>query len=313
MLNDYLQLKNVSLSYHTKEGETLAIKDISLSVKKNEYISIVGPSGCGKTTLLSLISGLLKPSGGQVLFEGKQRDSDTQIGYMFQRDNLFEWRTIYKNIILGLEIKNKHKDKECLKRADELLDKYGLIEFKNSYPSELSGGMRQRVALIRTLVLKPKVLLLDEPFSALDYQTKLNVCDDVHSIITKEKQTVIAVTHDIGEAISMSDRVAILSKRPATLKCIKEINLQQIPMPLKRRESPEFSQYFDEIWREIANEEKAWIFIRAQKLFKEKKDRQNYNPCCTNIAFGCYCFTLGDFNTNQSSWPIFLEFAIKNV
>lgn len=257
MLNDYLQLKNVSLSYHTKEGETLALKDINLGVKKNEYISIVGPSGCGKTTLLSLVSGLLKPSGGQVLFEGKQRDNDTQIGYMFQRDNLFEWRTIYKNIILGLEIKGKHKDKECLKRADELLDKYGLFEFKNSYPSELSGGMRQRVALIRTLVLKPKVLLLDEPFSALDYQTKLNVCDDVHSIITKEKQTVIAVTHDIGEAISMSDRVAILSSRPSVVKCIKEINLQHIELPLKRRESPEFSQYFDEIWREIANEEKT--------------------------------------------------------
>ena len=256
MSDDYLQLKDVSLSYHTKEGEIKALRNINFCVKQNEYISIVGPSGCGKTTILSLISGLLKPSSGEVLFEGKKLDKSIQIGYMFQRDNLFEWRTIYKNVILGLELKGMAKDKQSLERANNLLKKYGLYDFKDCYPSELSGGMRQRAALIRTLVLKPKVLLLDEPFSALDYQTKLNVCDDVHSIITKEKQTVIAVTHDIGEAISMSDRVAILSSRPSIIKTVQEIHLQHIDSPLKRRESPEFSKYFDNIWKEIDNAEK---------------------------------------------------------
>ena len=257
MDNNYLQLKDISLSYHTKEGEIEALKKINLCVKQNEYISIVGPSGCGKTTVLSLICGLIKPSGGEVLFEGKKLDNNIQIGYMFQRDNLFEWRTIYKNVILGLELKKMHKDKENIKRAEELLDKYGLWDFKNAYPSELSGGMRQRAALIRTLVLRPKILLLDEPFSALDYQTKLSVCDDVHSIIREENQTTIAVTHDIGEAISMSDRVVVLSSRPSTVKIVIDINLQHISTPLKRRESPEFSKYFDEIWREISDDKKT--------------------------------------------------------
>ena len=222
-MKDYLKLNDISLSYHTKEGETLALENLSFSANKNEYLSIVGPSGCGKTTILSLISGLLKPSKGEVLLDGEAIDKNVDIGYMFQRDQLFEWRTIYKNVTLGLELKKKAKDEECLKRVEYLLKQYGLYEFKNSYPSELSGGMRQRAALIRTLCLEPKILLLDEPFSALDYQTKLNVCDDVHSIITKEKQTVIAVTHDISEAISMSDRVLVLTKRPAKVKCIIDI------------------------------------------------------------------------------------------
>lgn len=255
-MDNYLELKNISLSYHTKEAEVMALENINLSVMENEYLSLVGPSGCGKTTILSLIAGLLKPTSGEVLLEGKPMQKDTTIGYMFQRDHLFEWRTIYKNIILGLELKGKQKDEKSLERAIELLKKYGLYEFRNRYPSELSGGMRQRAALIRTLCLKPKILLLDEPFSALDYQTKLSVCDDVHSIITNEKQTVIAVTHDISEAISMSNRIAILTKRPANIRCIKEIGLQDIKTPLMRRESPEFSKYFDIIWKELSNEKK---------------------------------------------------------
>ena len=255
-LDNYLQLKDISLSYHTKEGEVLALKNIDFSVKKNEFVSIVGPSGCGKTTILSLISGLLKPSSGEVLLDGEKITKDTSIGYMFQRDNLFPWRTIYKNVTIGLEIKHQKKDKESLSHVDDLLNKYGLHDFKNSYPSQLSGGMRQRAALIRTLCLKPKILLLDEPFSALDYQTKLSVCDDVHSIITKENQTAILVTHDISEAISVSDRIIVLSKRPATIKCIQKIEIDRALTPLKRRESPEFSKYFDLIYRELTSEKK---------------------------------------------------------
>lgn len=253
-MKDYLKLNDISLSYHTKEGETLALENLSFSANKNEYLSIVGPSGCGKTTILSLISGLLKPSKGEVLLDGEAIGKNVDIGYMFQRDQLFEWRTIYKNVTLGLELKKKAKDEECLKRVEYLLKQYGLYEFKNSYPSELSGGMRQRAALIRTLCLEPKILLLDEPFSALDYQTKLNVCDDVHSIITKEKQTVIAVTHDISEAISMSDRVLVLTKRPAKVKCIIDINLPKNLTPLEKRENKDFSKYFDLIWKELSNE-----------------------------------------------------------
>ena len=253
-MEDYLQLKDISLSYHTKEGEVLALKSIDFSVQKNEFVSIVGPSGCGKTTILSLIAGLLKPSSGEVLLDGEKITKDTSIGYMFQRDNLFPWRTIYKNVSIGLEIKHKKKDAESLNHVDELLKKYGLYEFRNNYPSQLSGGMRQRAALIRTLCLKPKILLLDEPFSALDYQTKLSVCDDVHSIITKENQTAILVTHDISEAISVSNRIIILSKRPAVVKCIQKIELDDIETPLKRRESPKFSKYFDLIYRELSSE-----------------------------------------------------------
>ena len=167
-MESYLQLKNVSLVYHTKECEVNAIKNVSFSVNKNEFVSIVGPSGCGKTTILSLISGLLKPSFGEILFEGKKIDTQKDIGYMFQRDHLFEWRTIYKNILLGLEIKGKTKDKQCLKRVDELLNKYGLYEFKNSYPNELSGGMRQRVLLAAAMLDNPEILILDEPTAGLD-------------------------------------------------------------------------------------------------------------------------------------------------
>ena len=253
-MEDYLQLKDISLSYQTKEGEVLALKNVNFSVKKNEFVSIVGPSGCGKTTILSLISGLLKSTTGEVLLDGEHISKDMSIGYMFQRDNLFPWRTIYKNVTIGLELKHKKKDKESIQHVDALLKKYGLYEFKNHYPSQLSGGMRQRAALIRTLCLKPKILLLDEPFSALDYQTKLSVCDDVHSIIKREHQTAILVTHDISEAISVSDRIIVLSKRPATVKCVQKIELDENISPLKRRESPLFPKYFDLIYRELSNE-----------------------------------------------------------
>lgn len=254
-MENYLDLKNISLSYQTKEGEIEALQDISLSVQKTEFVSIVGPSGCGKTTILSLIAGLIKPSSGDIFFEGNRVENKIEVGYMFQRDNLFEWRTIYKNIMLGLELKKMAKDIDAIQRVDELLKKYDLYEFKNKYPSQLSGGMRQRVALIRTLAMQPKIMLLDEPFSALDYQTKLNVCEDVHSIITNEKQTVIGVTHDISEAISMANRIIILTKRPARVKNIVKIDIAETS-PLKRRESSSFPVYFDKIWKELSNEKK---------------------------------------------------------
>ena len=192
-----LNLKDVGLTYFSQNGETKALNNITFSIDKNDFVSIVGPSGCGKTTILSIISGLIKPTKGTVLFNNKPMDkNEIGIGYMFQKDELFEWRTILKNIYLGLEI--QHKLTEANKQyIDTLLKKYGLWEFRNRYPSELSGGMRQRVALIRTLATQPQILLLDEAFSALDYQTRLNVCDDVYKILKQENITSILVTHDL--------------------------------------------------------------------------------------------------------------------
>lgn len=247
-----LELKDINYSYHTKEGETEVLNDISFSLNEGEFVSIVGPSGCGKSTLLSIISGLIKPESGSIKLYGKElKESTTNIGYMLQRDHLFEWRTIYNNVILGLEIQHM-LTATAKKKANDLLDLYGLDHFANSRPSELSGGMRQRAALIRTLVLEPDILLLDEPFSALDYQTRLTVGDDIGQIIKKEKKTAILVTHDLSEAISLGDRVIILSGRPASI-------CQTIPLkfasgddtPLGRRNAPEFKTYFNLIWGEL--------------------------------------------------------------
>lgn len=261
---EVLKFENVSLIYHTNEGETLALEDVNFSVYEKEFVAIVGPSGSGKTTILSLISGILKPSSGRILLDGKDINAESKalkvkrkeslsadIGYMFQRDQLFEWRNIWKNVIIGIEIQKKKKDEELLGRVSGLLDKYGLKNFKNHKPSQLSGGMRQRVALIRTLALNPKILLLDEPFSALDFQTRLNVCDNVSEIISNEEKTAILVTHDISEAVSLADRVVILSSRPGTVKKIVEIDLKEFGSPLKRRESKKAHEYFDEIWKEL--------------------------------------------------------------
>ena len=251
-MDHILELKHVTYAYHTMEGETLALSDISFSMKPGEFVAIVGPSGCGKSTLLSVIAGLLEPEKGLIKINGKYlRESTTNVGYMLQHDQLFEWRTIYNNVILGLEVQHMLTTKTRAK-AHELLATYGLEQFENSKPSELSGGMRQRAALVRTLVLEPDILLLDEPFSALDYQTRLNVGDDIGQIIKKEGKTAILVTHDLSEAISLADRVIILSKRPATIQ-------QTIPLlfklendtPLNRRNAPEFKTYFNLIWKEL--------------------------------------------------------------
>ena len=204
-----LSLKNISYSYHTVQGETCALKDISFDIPKGSFVSVVGPSGCGKSTLLSIIAGIIRPDSGRILINGRDiSPGNDSIGYMLQHDHLFEWRSIYGNVMLGLEIKRRKKP-DGTSYVDELLKRYGLGEFKASRPSELSGGMRQRAALIRTLALEPEILLLDEPFSALDYQTRLTVCDDIYSIIKKEHKTAVLVTHDLSEAISVGDTVYV--------------------------------------------------------------------------------------------------------
>ena len=241
-----LSVENVSLYYHTPQGETLAVRDLSFSVGKGEFVAVVGPSGCGKTTVLSLIMGLNRPSAGQVRFP----KGPCPMGYMLQRDNLLEWRTLEKNAVLGLEVQRRLTP-EMREKTVALLQKYGLGDFLDHYPGQLSGGMRQKAALIRTLALDPELLLLDEPFSALDYQTRLTLADEVYSIIKAEGKSALLVTHDIGEAVSMADRVLIFSDRPAALK--REIVPDFPPdmPPLSRREAPAFQEYFAAIWKEL--------------------------------------------------------------
>ncbi len=255
-MEQILELRHIHYAYHNLEGETPAIQDISFSMNKGDFVVIVGPSGCGKSTILSLISGLLIPEKGLIKINGKYlKESTTNVGYMLQHDELFEWRTIYNNVLLGLEIQHMLTAR-TRERAHELLDIYGLRQFENARPSELSGGMRQRAALIRTLVLEPELLLLDEPFSALDYQTRLNVSDDIGQILRKEKKSAVLVTHDLSEAISLADRIIILSKRPATIKQTLPLkfNLEK-DTPLNRRNAPEFKTYFNIIWKELNSDE----------------------------------------------------------
>ena len=249
-----IEIENINLTYHSQKGETEAIKDLSFSVKEGEFISIIGPSGCGKSTLLNIISGLLDLSGGKIVYNDLNiKNRLDKMGYMFQKDYLFDWLTVWENVVLGLKIK-KLLTKENIKRVDDLLTNYGLAKFKEHKPSELSGGMRQRVALIRTLALNPEVLLLDEPFSALDYQTRLKVCDEVSEIIKNEGKTAIMVTHDLGEAIAISSRVICLTSRPAKIKKDIEIKFENTSAtPFQRRKEPEFNIYFNELWKELDN------------------------------------------------------------
>lgn len=250
-MNNLLSMSGVELIYHSPKSETHALKDLNITVDKGEFISIVGPSGCGKTTILSLIAGILKPTSGEILINNQKIEKPgTLTGYMFQRDNLFEWLNIWKNVTLGFGF-NKRNTPENKEYAKRLIDKYGLGDFKTHFPSQLSGGMRQRVALIRTLCLRPELLLLDEPFSALDYQTRLSVQDDVCNIIKTENKTAILVTHDISEAVAMSTKVIILSNRPATVKKIIELDFDKDLTPFERRKDPKFNMYFNQIWEEL--------------------------------------------------------------
>ncbi|ONI45524.1 taurine ABC transporter ATP-binding protein [Candidatus Epulonipiscioides gigas] len=240
-----VELKDINKSFYTNEGEILVLKNLNLTLEKGKILGILGPSGCGKSTILNILTNLLKPTSGEIIVNGK-------VGYMFQKDNLLEWRTIKENITIGLEIQKKLTN-EAIQKIDKLLIIYGLWEFKNNFPRELSGGMRQRVALIRTLATDPDILLLDEPFSALDYQTRLLVSDDIYRIIKQENKDAILVSHDIYEIIAMSDVVAVLSKRPSTIKNTYEINLTTsgLRTPLSSRNAPEFKDYFNTLWKEL--------------------------------------------------------------
>lgn len=246
-----LECRDICFSYHNLKGETKALDHISFQVDRGEFIAIVGPSGCGKSTLLSIIAGLLKPESGEILLN---QANDIQIGYMLQQDHLLEWRSIWKNVLLGPEITGTlTKEKEEL--ANHLLNDYGLYKFKDKKPSELSGGMKQRAALIRTMVMEPALLLLDEPFSALDYQTRLTVSADIGSIIRKSKITAILITHDLSEAISLSDRILVMTKRPATIKNNIPVHLSMTEnSPLAARNAPEFNHLFTLLWKEISDE-----------------------------------------------------------
>ena len=252
-MNEVVKADHITKRYHTVGGEIEVIRDLTFSVYEGEFLAIVGPSGCGKTTVLSLIAGLIAPSSGQVLIDGEPVEGHhDKVGYMLQRDHLFEWRTIEENVLLGLQVK-RICNRQTRQKALDLLGKYGLGDFKTYHPHQLSGGMRQKVALIRTLAVDPEILLLDEPFSSLDYQTRLVLSGEIVDIIRREKKTAVLVTHDLAEAISMADRVLVLSPRPASIKAEVRIELgDENTTPLMKRKDPVFQKYFDNLWKELS-------------------------------------------------------------
>lgn len=246
-----IEVRHAALSYQSADGEVEALRDVSFGADEGEFISIVGPSGCGKSTLLSLIAGLEFPTAGEIIIDGEKVAAPSpKVGLMPQRDQLFEWRSIRSNVLLGPEIRRENS-RMAWERAKELLERYDLSGFADKMPGQLSGGMRQRCALIRTLAAQPEILLLDEPFSALDYQTRLAVSDDVYRIIRREHKTALLVTHDISEAISMSDRVIVLTHRPAVVRAIHELGEYSELTPIERRNNPGFSAVFNKIWKEL--------------------------------------------------------------
>ena len=248
-MGEIIKVNNLYKNFYSKDGEIQVLQNINFCLEQGEILSLLGPSGSGKSTILNILTNLLKPTSGDVIINGT-------IGYMFQKDQLLEWRSIMDNITIGLEIQ-KNKDPKAIERVEKLLKTYDLWDFRNMYPKELSGGMRQRVALIRTLSVDPDVLLLDEPFSALDYQTRLLVSDDVYKIIKNEHKSAILVTHDISEAIAMGDKVAVLSKRPSTIKSEYDLDLGlgDSKTPFESRKVPKFQTYFDLLWKELDNNE----------------------------------------------------------
>ena len=254
-MHSLFEIQHLSYAYHTMQGETPALSDITFTVNSGDFVAIVGPSGCGKSTFLNLLAGMITPESGTLLLNGTPLTSDSRrhIGYMLQQDYLLEWRSIWKNVLLGLEIRHELTE-ESRTYAKQLLEKYGLEKFSQSKPSQLSGGMRQRAALVRTLVLKPELLLLDEPFSALDYQTRLSVSNDIGSIIRKEKKTAILVTHDLAEAVSLADRVIILTARPGRIQRIVSVSFPTNLTPMERRDYDDFKTYFNLIWKELHHE-----------------------------------------------------------
>ena len=246
-----IDLQHVALTYQSPDGEVEALRDISFQMEEGEFVSIVGPSGCGKSTLLSLIAGLERPTAGSILVDGEAvRAPTSKAGFMPQQDQLFPWQTIWGNVTLALAIRQGDTP-EAQSRVRELLARYGRTDFSEKLPGQLSGGMRQRCALIRTLAADPKILLLDESFSALDYQTRLSVSADICRIIRQERKTALLVTHDISEAISMSDRVVVLSRRPAVIRAIHDLAPLRGLSPMERRDSEAFRGFFNLIWKEL--------------------------------------------------------------
>ena len=246
-----IHLRGASFVYQAPDGEVEALRRVDIDIAPGEFCSVVGPSGCGKSTLLSVVSGLEPLTAGTVEVDGAPvRGPSGKVGFMPQRDQLFEWRSIRDNVMLGLQIR-RDRDPAHRDHVETLLKRYDLSEFAVKRPDQLSGGMRQRCALIRTLATGPDILLLDEPFSALDYQTRLAVSGDIWRIIRSEGKTALLVTHDISEAVSMSDRVVVLSRRPATVKAVFDMGELRQMDPMKRRENPAFPRYFDAIWKEL--------------------------------------------------------------
>ncbi|HLQ98322.1 MAG TPA: ABC transporter ATP-binding protein [Candidatus Dormibacteraeota bacterium] len=252
----YLTLNNVSHHYFTKKGYTKALSDVSFSVEEGEFISVIGPSGCGKSTILSLVAGILKNTAGEILFKQKPiNQSGLEIGYMLQQDYLFPWKNIMENMLIGPKVKKANLN-EAKETALALLDEVGLKNEADSYPDSLSGGMRQRVALARTLMTDPNVLLFDEPFSALDYQTKLRLENSVADLLKKHHKTAILVTHDIGEAISMSDRILLMGQNPGTIVKRFEVPIEiRNEIPFKVRRHHKYQSLFDNIWEELNKNE----------------------------------------------------------
>lgn len=253
-MSDILNVDNISYSYHSLQGETKALDHITFSIGRGEFVAIVGPSGCGKSTLFSLLSGLRQPEEGTITYHYESASTTNKIGYMLQKDNLFEWRNIIRNVSLGLEI-NHINSNERSENVERLLKEYGLYEFSKKHPSELSGGMKQRAALIRTLAMDPELLLLDEPFSALDYQTRSFVSDDISRLIRRSGKTMLIITHDLSEAVSIADKIIVLTNRPATVKEVLEIHLSGDNItPLTARNAPEFNEYLNHLWEAIKYE-----------------------------------------------------------
>lgn len=242
-----ISVKNITKRYHTKDKEILSLDNISFDIEDNKILGIIGPSGCGKSTLLNILTGLDKKYNGTI-----DKYRDIRIGYMMQNDANLPWLTNYQNALLGLSLK-KELTKERINDVNDLFDKYGLTEFKEMYPYNLSGGMKQRLSLIRTLAIKPNLLLLDEPFSKLDIDSRLKVSDDVYNIIKTRNIATVLITHDISEAITLCDKLIILSKRPGRITSVMDINLKGNIPSLKRKEDSFFKLY-NEIWSLLEHE-----------------------------------------------------------
>ena len=245
-----LSVRNVRKSFAGKAGEVRVLDDLSFSINERDFVSIIGPSGCGKTTIFNIIAGLIEPDSGSMHYRGEEIESlRGRVGYMMQKDLLFPWRTVLGNVLLGLETRGVDRD-EAEDKAREYLKGFGLAGFEHAYPKTLSGGMRQRVALIRTLIMDPDILLLDEPFSALDYQTRLYLEGVLKDAVETYNKTVILVTHDIDEAVALSKRVIVLSGRPARVKIVHDIDISATS-PIAARSDAKFSGYFHALCAEL--------------------------------------------------------------